>query len=249
MGTPHTPDTIANPPDERRLIAPIWHTVVFVVAMLAFCALQFTGHTLHGSLVVHRRLLAVYGITILFELLLVAYIWFLGLRPTHTRLRDLIGGKWARPIDVLRDMGVAVVFSIVVAASMIALGIALGPNRVAHERMKALAPQSGAEFICWVALSITAGFCEELIFRGYLQKQLSAISGSLWLAVVSQALVFGSIHMSQGWKGAVAISVYGALFGILAIVRKSLRPGMIQHAGYDALLGVGLGLLLKYRFV
>ncbi len=103
-----TSEPIANPPDERRLIAPIWHTVVLVVAMLAYGALQLRRHTLHGALLPHHRLLTVYGVTILFELLLVVYVWLLGLRSTHTKLRDVIGGKWARVTDVLRDIGVAI---------------------------------------------------------------------------------------------------------------------------------------------
>jgi hypothetical protein len=193
--------------------------------------------------------LTVYGVSILFELLLVAYVWFLGLRPTHTRLRDLIGGKWARATDVLRDIGVAMVFWMIVWFVLIVFGIALGRNSTGLEAIRALAPRSGAEFICWFALSVTAGFCEELLFRGYLLKQLFAITGRLWLAVTFEALVFGSIHFYQGWRGAVSITVYGALFGVLAIGRKSLRPGMIQHAGQDAIMGTVMSLLLKHKFI
>jgi hypothetical protein len=32
----------------------------------------------------------------------------------------------------------------------------------------------------------------------------------------------------------ITITLYGALFGILAMMRKSLRPGMMQHAMQDA---------------
>lgn len=244
-----TPEMISNPPDEHRLIAPLWHTVVFVVAMLAYGALQFRGRTVHGALLVHHRLLFLYCVTILFELLLVAYVWLLGLRPTHTRLRDVIGGKWARPTDVLRDIGIAIVFWMVVWIALIVVTVAVGRNNAGLETIKVLAPRSGAEFICWIALSCTAGFCEELMFRGYLQKQLFAITGKLWLAVALQAVLFGSIHLYQSWRGAVSITVYGALFGVLAVMRKSLRPGMIQHAGQDTLMGIILGLLLKYKFI
>jgi len=165
-----TPGTFTNPPDERRLIAPIWHTVVFVCALLAYGAIQFRGRTVHGALLIHHRLLFLYCVTILFELLLFAYVWLLGLRLTHTSLREAIGGKWARVTDVLQDIGIAIVFWMIVWFSLIVVAIALGRNNAGLETIKALAPHSGVEFICWVALSITAGFCEELVFRGYLQN-------------------------------------------------------------------------------
>jgi membrane protease YdiL (CAAX protease family) len=92
-------------------------------------------------------------------------------------------------------------------------------------------------------LSATAGICEEFIFRGYLQKQFQAITGSDAAAVALQAVLFGIAHSYQGVKSMVTITVYGALFGILAVYRKSLRPGMIQHAMQDSFAGLAFGLL------
>lgn len=43
----------------------------------------------------------------------------------------------------------------------------------------------------------------------------------------------------------ITITVYGALFGILAVYRKSLRPGMIQHAMQDSFAGLGFALLKR----
>jgi membrane protease YdiL (CAAX protease family) len=132
---------------------------------------------------------------------------------------------------------------------LIVVTIAVGRNSAGLETIKALAPHSGAEFICWVALSITAGFCEELVFRGYLQKQLFAFTGKIWLAVALQAMLFGFIHLYQSWRGAVSITVYGVLFGVLAVMRKSLRPGMIQHALQDSAVGVIIRLLSKHKLI
>jgi hypothetical protein len=92
---------------------------------------------------------------------------------------------------------------------------------------------------------VTAGFCEEFIFRGYLLKQFYAITGSDAAAVAIQAVCFGIAHSYQGVKSMVTITVYGALFGILAVYRKSLRPGMIQHAMQDSFAGLGLALLKR----
>jgi membrane protease YdiL (CAAX protease family) len=98
----------------------------------------------------------------------------------------------------------------------------------------------------FLILSVTAGFCEDFIFRGYLQRQFLTVTGSAWIAISVQALVFGVAHLYQGWRGVVAITVYGALFGILAQWRNSLRPGMMQHAAQDSLLGIA-GMLIRHK--
>ena len=43
----------------------------------------------------------------------------------------------------------------------------------------------------------------------------------------------------------ITITVYGALFGILAVYLKSLRPGMIQHVMQDTSAGIIGALFLK----
>jgi membrane protease YdiL (CAAX protease family) len=61
--------------------------------------------------------------------------------------------------------------------------------------------------------SITAGVCEEMVFRGCVQRQLHALSGSVVAAVLGQGLVFGLFHSYQGWTNVIVISVLGVLYG------------------------------------
>jgi membrane protease YdiL (CAAX protease family) len=65
-----------------------------------------------------------------------------------------------------------------------------------------LLPRGVIESLLWLALS-ASGFCEEIVYRGYLQRQLRAFTGSGALAVFGQALVFGVGHAYQGWKNVV----------------------------------------------
>ena len=90
----------------------------------------------------------------------------------------------------------------------------------------------------WVLLSISAGFSEELAFRGYLQRQFTALTGRTSQALLLQAAVFGIAHGYQGLQACLAIALYGALFTLLALWRKSLRPGMIAHAWTDIASGL-----------
>jgi len=104
--------------------------------------------------------------------------------------------------------------------------------------MRFMLPRGEGEIVLWIFLSLSAGICEEIIFRGYLQRQLLGWLKSAPMAVVISAMVFGAVHIYQGVKSAIVICVFGLLFGILAEWRKSLRPGMMAHAWHDAFTGV-----------
>jgi uncharacterized protein len=64
------------------------------------------------------------------------------------------------------------------------------------------------------------------------------LTHSKWIALFLQAAVFGISHGYQGLEACAKIAVYGALFGLLALWRGSLRPGMIAHSGTDILSGI-----------
>jgi hypothetical protein len=51
-------------------------------------------------------------------------------------------------------------------------------------------------------------------------------------------VAFGAGHAYQGFRMAILIALYGAMFGILAQWRGSVRPGMIAHAWQDSVSGV-----------
>jgi uncharacterized protein len=90
----------------------------------------------------------------------------------------------------------------------------------------------------WIALSVTAGICEETVFRGYLQRQFTAPTKSAPAGILLSAVAFGAAHAYQGFRIVILIGLCGALFGILAYWRGSVRPGMIAHTWQDSLNGV-----------
>ena len=92
------------------------------------------------------------------------------------------------------------------------------------------------------------GLAEEFVFRGYLQRQLLAATGRNSWAILLQGVVFGVAHGYQGIKGVLTISVYGVMFGILAALRRSLRPGMMQHASQDIVSGLVGSFLAKRNY-
>jgi membrane protease YdiL (CAAX protease family) len=88
-----------------------------------------------------------------------------------------------------------------------------------------------------ILLSISAGIGEEIVFRGYLQKQFQAATGSIVAAVILQGAIFGLAHTYQGWKQVFVIAVLGILYGALVAWRRNLRASMIAHAWSDIFEG------------
>jgi uncharacterized protein len=106
-----------------------------------------------------------------------------------------------------------------------------------EQRIGSMLPDGKTEILTWLCLCATAGFCEEVIFRGYFQKQFGALLGSVWGGMAVQALIFGGSHGYEGWRQMVRIAVFGFMFGMLAWWRKSLRPGMMAHFAQDGIAG------------
>jgi membrane protease YdiL (CAAX protease family) len=151
-------------------------------------------------------------------------------------LRTLSGGRWTSWKDVAADLGIALPFWGIWEGAAYGVHRLLAPRLLGSGGAKtvdSLLPQSLLEILIWIATSITAGICEEMAFRGYLQRQFYALSGNIVVAVLAQGLVFGLFHSYQGWTNVVVISVLGALYGALAAWRGNLRANMISHAWTD----------------
>jgi hypothetical protein len=119
----------------------------------------------------------------------------------------------------------------------IAIGSAFGHGG-GEAAARAILPQGGTEIWLWVALSVTAGICEEALFRGYLQRQFIAVTKNVPAGIVLSAVLFGAAHLYQGVAQALQIGVLGVMGGMLAYWCKSVRPGMIAHALQDILGGL-----------
>jgi uncharacterized protein len=109
----------------------------------------------------------------------------------------------------------------------------LGPN--GWPSLEGMRPHGGLEFSAWVLMALSAGICEETVYRGYLQQQFSGLTGRISLGMFTQALFFGLAHVYQGWKNMVLIFILGCILGGFAAWRKGLRANIIAHAAADIL--------------
>lgn len=237
------PAAPAPPPSQRRLLAPVWHTAL-VVAVLLVVSVSGAGE--HHLLARGGSKLPQYIWGMTWEWILAGCVW-LGIRKRY-RLRDVIGGRWASFDDFFLDILVAALFWIV-AAIVLATGAKLMHLDQAEKvdamrrQLGFLTPNTGIELAVWFLLSTTAGFCEEFIFRGYLQLQFATMTHSMLIGTLLSAVIFGASHGYEGGARMILIGFFGLLFGLLAWWRRSLRPGMIAHAWHDALSGAVLRML------
>jgi membrane protease YdiL (CAAX protease family) len=189
--------------------------------------------TSSGQMAGHSQAIHIYLAAIVMDWLLLYYCW-VGVHHGGGSLKTLSGGRWESWKDLLTDVAIAVPFFVIwegAAYGVHRLLWAFGPSSA--KTVDNLLPQSLVEILIWIATSITAGICEEIAFRGYVQKQFHALSGNLAIAVLAQGLVFGLFHAYQGWKNVIVISVLGVLYGMLAAWRGNLRANIIVHAWTD----------------
>ncbi len=220
-------------------VASFRHTAILIAIFLVIAAagvfFQEAPAPDVTAAALHPRVAPLYLSLLVAEWALLLYTWRVGLRPRGVQLRDLIGGRWSGWRAVARDVALAA------GAWLTWLGIErvtmlwLGAG---HTRAIDLyLPQRPAEVVLWVALSLSAGFCEEVVFRGYLQRQLAAATRSRPAGLVLQAVIFGLSHGYQGLAATIRITLFGLLYGGLAQWRKSLRPCIAAHAWTDVWTG------------
>jgi hypothetical protein len=107
-----------------------------------------------------------------------------------------------------------------------------------------LVPHTGAELRLWAALSVSAGCCEEFLFRGYLLCLFQPLLG-IWGAAVLSVIVFGVAHSYQGAQGVAGAGAIGTVFMFAVLVTGSLWPAVAMHAIVDLGEGVVAWLVLR----
>lgn len=241
-------DLQSPPTTPPRRIAPLWHTILLILVLGAFSYLGAKA----GHPVARAGLVPQYVSMMIVEWLAFGYVlWGIHMGGVLT-VGQMIGGRWNKVEDFLLDLGIAALFWIVsllvLAGGAYALGMAKdGPQKLeeAKKVLGFLVPRTHLEIALWICVALTAGFCEEFIFRGYIQRQFAAVSRNVLVGMIVSSAVFGLAHGYEGSKRMVLIFVYGFLFSSVAELRKSLRPGMMAHAWHDAITGLALRVLFK----
>jgi membrane protease YdiL (CAAX protease family) len=100
-----------------------------------------------------------------------------------------------------------------------------------------LLPHTRQEFNVFIAASITAGICEEFLYRGFFIVILAPVLG-WWPSAGLGIALFGALHAYQGRSGIVRTALVGALMTLVLVATQSLVTAMALHALLDG--GSGL---------
>jgi CAAX protease family protein len=99
-------------------------------------------------------------------------------------------------------------------------------------------PQTTIELLPYLALAITAGLCEEFLYRGFAMAVLSRLGLQSSAVVLLSAILFGLAHSYQGRGGVVMTLLIGLALGASRIAYDSLVPAIFWHSAVDVVAGI-----------
>jgi uncharacterized protein len=107
-------------------------------------------------------------------------------------------------------------------------------------------PHTRTEMYWFSGVSLTAGFCEEFLFRGFFIWALAPWLG--WWGAAALSLAFFAVaHLYQGWNGVLRTGMVGALLTLVVAIFGSLWPAIALHALVDLAAGVMAWQALRER--
>ena len=182
--------------------------------------------------------LVLYASTIAFQWLAVAVVGW----------RAWVHGYTAGQLGLVVHPGTRLVVAALVGAAVIGSLQWLNLGRVgripakSRGAMQAVAerilPQSAVELLPYLALAMTAGLCEEFLYRGFAMAALFSAGLAAWLVVLVSSLLFGLAHSYQGRGGVVMTFVVGLVLGVSRLTYNSLIPAVFWHGAVDVVAGV-----------
>jgi len=195
-------------------------------------------HLMAQPEVTSRERIKMYFATIFFQWLLTALVAW----------RAFARGLSPRDLGIVHGVSLSLFVVTVLGAAVIGAAHWATVRRVAHsdhptvQRLRALGsrlfPRTNSEMFLFAVLSVTAGICEEFLFRGFVMGALFRVGLDAWLVVVVSSAMFGLAHLYQGKGGSVGTGILGALFGSVRIVYQSLLPAAVWHTALDIVAGV-----------
>ena len=176
------------------------------------------------------------------QLPVVLYLWWrcsvwsgglrqLGFQPRRP-IRETLAGVLGLAVALPMTMGLSV--------AVVAIGRWFDAQtpEVGHELLGAVQESH----VWWVTFGliwsavVVAPLLEEIIFRGLVQTSLLGVLGQSrrWPVVIFGAGWFALIHMGLPWQVLPSIFVLGLVLGWLYERTGSLLPGVLVHAGFNA---------------
>lgn len=140
---------------------------------------------------------------------------------------------------------------VILAAGLVALLGNLGIQQLfGHkepEIVDYLMPRTTGEKNGFVLVSLSAGICEEWMFRGFVLATVLALTGSEFAAMVLQAASFGAAHSYQSRWGMSRATTLGIILAVPCFLCGSFWPSALAHLMIDVLAGLVIWPLFRGR--
>ena len=145
-----------------------------------------------------------------------------------------LGVRWPRASAYTVVGTVGLVVSVVLLAGL-RRRVDQGVEVVAPGAVHALIPRTAGERRAFLGLAVTAGVCEEVLYRGLLLAVAAALLPSLGPVrlVLVAGLVFGLAHLYQGVPGMLTATVLGGSLAVLYLGSGSLLLPVLYHVLVD----------------
>jgi len=143
-------------------------------------------------------------------------------------------------------LGVAVIVAVLARVNRVAPGdtTAVAKLEKSAGHLARMLPATGRELGWFAGLSVTAGICEEALYRGFLIWYLGAYAALFVppphvfaVAAAASSLVFGLGHSYQGWRNALVTALTGGFLAAVVWITGSLYAAMLIHALMDLQAG------------
>jgi membrane protease YdiL (CAAX protease family) len=215
-----------------------WYTLGFVVVILFLAVLG--RHVPHQKPVPPRFIFQLF-------VLIVQWLFFFaacrGIRSAGMRFRDVLGDPWSSTTQFWKDfkLAVIVILAVYLATYLLMYVSPFQPYPVGRAT-------TGLQYFMSLLVAFSAGFTEEVIFRGLLFSQFYLLTSNMVAAVVGQAILFSVAH--GGNQSATQFLKHffsGCLFASVAIIRKSLWPAILAHVLLDVTAFTVIFLAVKWK--
>jgi membrane protease YdiL (CAAX protease family) len=216
-------------------IVPLWHLRALVALVLTVATVgTLVGQAAAPGFGASSRITGAYLPMLIVSVGLSLFVCRFGLeRSIFSQLWASGGYDYRR---LLGDMAWAVALGVGLIAAENALEQLFGlPTPLAAH---ALMPVTRSEKAAWLLVALLVGFSEELVYRGYFQRQFAALAGQASFGLVAQAALFGIAHAQQGAWAVSRFAVYALGLGLVAAKRRSLLPVVLCHVALDGYAGL-----------
>ena len=155
------------------------------------------------------------------------------LKAHRESVRDVLIGRGR----ALREVGIGlllipVIFVLVVLVLGVVLHYAPHLRNVPVNPLRGLL-QTRSDIIIFAFVAMIAGGVREEVQRGFIIHRFDGYLGSGLIGAVSYGVIFGILHLEQGWDASIATGTLGITWGLIYLRRRSIIAPVVSHAGFN----------------